>query len=93
MNDENKTPSNDTEKNSSETNSSRELTSDKNLEAGSSNTKESDNSAVKPDSQDVAVASVEAIDLSEKVTQCKINGKYFQHNLFLLMQILAFSSV
>lgn len=85
MNDENKAPSNDPEKSSAETNSSRDLTSDKNPEAGSSNTKETD----KPDSEAEAMASVEAIDQSEKEkgTQCKIDGileKYFQYSLFLL---------
>jgi hypothetical protein len=74
MNDENKTPSNDPEKSSSETNSSKDLTSDKNPEASSSNTKETDNSAVKPHSHEEAVASVEANNLSEKVTQCTIDG-------------------
>ncbi|CAD5335536.1 unnamed protein product [Arabidopsis thaliana] len=75
MNDENKTPSNDPEKSSSETNSSKDLTSDKNPEASSSNTKETDNSAVKPHSHEEAVASVEANNLSEKVTQCTIDAE------------------
>ncbi|XP_010443966.1 PREDICTED: uncharacterized protein LOC104726733 isoform X2 [Camelina sativa] len=70
MNDENKAPSNDPEKSSSaETNSSRDLTSDKNPEAGSSDTKETENSTMKPHSQDEAMASTEAMDQSEKVTQ------------------------
>ncbi|KAL1215058.1 hypothetical protein V5N11_007639 [Cardamine amara subsp. amara] len=62
MNDENKAPTNDPEKSSRETNSSTDLTSDKSLEAGSSNTKETENSAMDPHSQAEAVASVEAID-------------------------------
>lgn len=64
MNDENKAPSNDPEKSGKETDSSGDLTSDKNPEAGSS-----DESAMKPHSQAEPV-----IDLSEKVTQCKIDG-------------------
>uniref|UniRef100_A0A1J3HKJ8 2-phosphoglycerate kinase n=1 Tax=Noccaea caerulescens TaxID=107243 RepID=A0A1J3HKJ8_NOCCA len=70
MNDENKAPSNEAEKSSKETDSSGDLTSDKNPEGGSSNSKETDDeSAMKPHSQAEAV-----IDLSEKVTQCKIDG-------------------
>lgn len=62
MNDENKAPSNDPEKSSTETNSSSDIASDKNPEAGSSNTKDTDNTAVEPHSQAESVASVEAID-------------------------------
>ncbi|CAN8264787.1 unnamed protein product [Cochlearia groenlandica] len=67
MNDENKAPSNDPEKSSKETNSSEE-----NPETGSSNTKETDNSATKPPFQTEAIPSVK--ELSEKVTQCEIDG-------------------
>ncbi|EOA13367.1 hypothetical protein CARUB_v10026404mg [Capsella rubella] len=69
MNDENKAPSNDSEKSSAETNSSSDLTSDKNPEAGSSNMKETENSTMEPHSHDEAMASTEAMDQSEKVTQ------------------------
>ncbi|ESQ31790.1 hypothetical protein EUTSA_v10004229mg [Eutrema salsugineum] len=73
MNDENKAPSNDPNKSSKEPNSSEDVTSDKNPEAGSSNTKETDNNPTKPPhSQAEAMTSVEQV--SEKVTQCKIDG-------------------
>ncbi|VVB13600.1 unnamed protein product [Arabis nemorensis] len=73
MNDENKAPSNDPEKSSKETNSSGDPASDRNPEASSSNTKETETStAVKPYSEAEAT-SVEAIDSSEKVAQCKID--------------------
>lgn len=74
MNDENKAPSNDPEKSSKETNSSGDPTSDRNPEASSSNTKETDTSAMNPHPQAEAMTSLEAIDLSEKVAQCKIDG-------------------
>ncbi|KFK27902.1 hypothetical protein AALP_AA8G444900 [Arabis alpina] len=73
MNDENKAPSNDPEKSSKETDTLVDPTSDLNSEASSSNTKETDTIDTKANSQAEAITSVEAIDLSEKVAQCKID--------------------
>ena len=70
MNDENKAPSNDPDKSSrKETNSSGDVTSPE--EASSSNTKETEE---EPHSQAEAMTTSVEEELSEKVTQCKIDG-------------------
>lgn len=71
MNDENKAPSNDPDKSSKETdNSSGDVTS----EASSSNTKETEDIATEePHSHAEDVTSSLEEELSEKVTQCKID--------------------
>lgn len=75
MTDENKSPSNDPDKSSSkETNSSGDVTSPE--EAGSSNTKETEDGSAteEPHSQVEAMTTSVEEELSEKVTQCKIDG-------------------